>query len=141
MIHYKVVAAVSEDVIFAVNARVEITGLIKGTQYNGLKGSVIEWMPDKQRYQVGLDSGKSLSVKPENVQTVSVPSFVTVSNVSSSSKRFAKDEVSPIGDINRRVQAEVSDGLPPVLVKETSVHSLEDFVGHKGLFADELISV
>ena len=51
-----------------VGKRVTVQGLASKPQHNGALGTVLSFDDTKSRYQVRLDSGETLSLKPQNLQ-------------------------------------------------------------------------
>lgn len=51
----------------APNIRVEITGLQSDTQFNGQHGSCLEWIASTGRWEIRLDNGQIVRLKPENL--------------------------------------------------------------------------
>ncbi len=48
--------------------RVALHGLARCPALNGRRGSVVEVVEHKERFQIRLDDGASLLVKPENIK-------------------------------------------------------------------------
>jgi len=49
-------------------ARVKVFGLRSHTDYNGVSGSIVIYMPKDRRYQVRLDTGDVIAIKQRNVE-------------------------------------------------------------------------
>ena len=49
--------------------RIMLQGLVPKPELNGVRGWVKGYIPSTERYGITLDSGKSMSVKLENIKT------------------------------------------------------------------------
>ena len=68
-----------------------LTGLQKKIHFNEKHGSVVKWMDDKALYQVQLDDGSLLAVKPENVACE--PATVTGEEEAASSLNLVQERL------------------------------------------------
>ena len=49
---------------------VRVKGLVQRPEFNGQEASIIEWIGQRSRYEVKLQSGNSITVKPDNLERV-----------------------------------------------------------------------
>ena len=64
------VSEVSGTHVLRCGAAIRLHGLQKAPELNGSRGTCVRWLPGTQRWEVSLQCGRELALKPENIAAV-----------------------------------------------------------------------
>jgi len=88
-------------------ARVRVFGLRSHTNYNGMSGSALLYMPMERRYQIRLDSGDVIAIKQRNVAAETLQAIP--SEELEAAKDVALKKLKEAGIVSPAEEASISD--------------------------------
>jgi len=89
-----------EDIVMG--CRVRLHGLEKAADKNGKQGVCREWIVEKQRWRVELDSGELLDAKPVHLQIIEAPCVSAASDIIPSSASLQEVTTQPLSRVAHR---------------------------------------